>query len=583
MNKLKISTRLVVLLALLSTLLMAIGGIGLYGIGQSNAGLEAVYRRNLVPLGQIAEIQERLLRNRLAIAVAVITPDKATIDSRTSEVEAHTAAINKVWAAYMANPLSEEEARLARAFGEARGKFVQQGLEPAVAALRANDTKETNRIIVQAIRPLYGAVGEGIQALMKSQVDGAARRFEAAVALYGTVRAVALGSIAFGVLSAALLGFLLIRGITRSLAQAVAASNAVAQGDLTHPITVSGADEVSRLLAALAAMKDNLARVVGGVRQNAESVATASAQIAQGNNDLSSRTEEQASALEQTAASMEQLSSTVRQNADNAKEADHLAKSACGVAVKGGEVVGQVVETMRGINESSRRISDIISVIDTIAFQTNILALNAAVEAARAGEQGRGFAVVAGEVRILAQRSAEAAKEIKALITTSVERVDAGSRLVDEAGSTMEEVVTSIRRVTEIMAEISAASHEQSSGVSQIGEAVTQMDQATQQNAALVEESAAAAESLRVQAAQLVDAVAVFRLDGHEGSSAAPSHVAAAETALRRTAEAAHRLPSKQPSKQPATAAAAAKLAPASASASGAARAASADEQWETF
>jgi methyl-accepting chemotaxis protein len=289
------------------------------------------------------------------------------------------------------------------------------------------------------------------------------------------------------------------------------------------------------LLAALHAMKQRLSAIVGGVRDDAQGVASASTQIAQGNSDLSSRTEEQASALQQTAASMEQLASTVKQNADNAQQANQLAKSATEVAVKGGEVVGQVVGTMKGIHESSNRIADIIGVIDGIAFQTNILALNAAVEAARAGEQGRGFAVVAGEVRTLAQRSAEAAKEIKALISTSVERVGHGTQLVDQAGATMNEVVTAIRRVTDLMGEISAASTEQTAGVVQVGEAISEMDRTTQQNAALVEESAAAAESLREQAARLVEAVSVFRLAAGATSNATlsttPRAVATAKAA----------------------------------------------------
>jgi methyl-accepting chemotaxis protein len=275
------------------------------------------------------------------------------------------------------------------------------------------------------------------------------------------------------------------------------------------------------MLAAMSRMQSSFSAIVRGVQANAEQVATASAQIAQGNNDLSGRTEQQASALEETAASMEELSATVRQNADNAKQANQLAQSASTVAVLGGDVVAQVVDTMKGINESSKKIADIISVIDGIAFQTNILALNAAVEAARAGEQGRGFAVVASEVRSLAGRSADAAKEIKSLIITSVERVEHGTTLVDKAGATMSEVVSSIKRVTDIMGEIRAASVEQSSGVAQVGEAVTQMDHATQQNAALVEESAAAAESLKGQAQQLVQAVAVFKLP-HEAHAGTP-------------------------------------------------------------
>ncbi|WCM93767.1 methyl-accepting chemotaxis protein [Acidovorax sp. NCPPB 2350] len=290
---------------------------------------------------------------------------------------------------------------------------------------------------------------------------------------------------------------------------------AVAEGDLSVPVPVRSGDAGS-IMAGLGDMREHLSGVVATVRSSAESVSAASSEIAAGNHDLSSRTERQASALEQTAASMEQLGSTVRQNADSARRANELAQAASSVAAQGGAVVADVVGTMKGIHHSSSQINDIIGVIDSIAFQTNILALNAAVEAARAGEQGRGFAVVAAEVRTLAQRSATAAKEIKSLITESVERVNRGSALVDKAGATMTEVVTSIRRATDLMGEISASSSEQSQGVDQIAEAITHVDQATQQNAALVEQMAAAASSLRMQAAELVRAVAVFRLGAGE-------------------------------------------------------------------
>jgi len=314
------------------------------------------------------------------------------------------------------------------------------------------------------------------------------------------------------------------RTVVNPLDNAVRVSQAVASGDLTRATPAQGKDEIALLLNALHAMQTSLSRVVSNVRNNAHSVASASAQIAQGNNDLSARTEQQASALEETSASMEELNSTVQANADNARQANQLAVSASTVAVQGGDVVAEVVTTMKGINDSSKRIADIIGVIDGIAFQTNILALNAAVEAARAGDQGRGFAVVASEVRSLAQRSAEAAKEIKGLIHASVERVEQGTMLVDKAGATMTEVVASIRRVTDIVGEISAASNEQSMGVSQVGEAITQMDQATQQNAALVEQSAAAADSLKKQAQQLVEAVAVFQLaPGEMGNPLEPA------------------------------------------------------------
>lgn len=312
-----------------------------------------------------------------------------------------------------------------------------------------------------------------------------------------------------------LASLLIARGLLRQLGGepdvASDITRRIAAGDLTVDIALKNGDQ-SSLLHALKSMRDSLSGIVGHVRTGSESVASASAEIAQGNQDLSSRTESQASALEETAASMEQLSATVKQNAENAQEANQLAMSASTVAVQGGEVVAQVVQTMKGINDASHKIADIISVIDGIAFQTNILALNAAVEAARAGEQGRGFAVVATEVRALAGRSAAAAKEIKTLIGDSVIRVEQGSTLVDKAGTTMQEVVSSIGRVTNIMGEISAASREQSQGVSQVGEAVTQMDQATQQNAALVEEMAAAASSLKSQAHELVQTVAVFKL-----------------------------------------------------------------------
>ena len=332
--------------------------------------------------------------------------------------------------------------------------------------------------------------------------------------MQATINTLVLGGLSLLALTGTL-GWALTRGIFRQLGaeprEVARTVSAVAQGDLTVQIALRPGDSGS-LMAGLARMRDSLVKVVTEVRANSESVATASAQIAQGNQDLSGRTEQQATALQQTAATMEQLGTTVRHNADSAVQASRLAQGASAVATQGGNVVGQVVTTMQGINDSSRKIGDIISVIDGIAFQTNILALNAAVEAARAGTHGRGFAVVASEVRSLAQRSADAAKQIKSLIGLSVEQVEQGTTLVDQAGKTMDEIVRSIQRVSDIVGAISSASAEQSSGIQQVGQAVTQMDQATQQNAALVEESAAAAESLRNQAQQLVQTVAVFQL-----------------------------------------------------------------------
>ena len=520
MNNLKVSTRLIMLIGVLCAVLIAIGGLGLFGISKSNDALKSVYEDRTVPAARLGHIKALQLDNRLALNIALVTPTPRNFAERTAQVEANIEAISNDWGAYMATHLTPEEQELAKDFSENRKRFVQEGLLPAVAALRANDLKEAQRLLTERIRPLAPPMEQGIDALVRLQLDQAKQEFTEAEVRYATIRIVSVVSIGASVLLAVCFGFFLIRGISRSLDHAVEAANAVAEGDLTLPVQDEGKDEVAQLLRALSAMRDKLARVVAGVRQNAEGVASASAQIAQGNNDLSSRTEEQASALEETAASMEQLSATVKQNADNARQANRLALGASTVAVKGGAVVGQVVDTMKGINDSSKKIADIIGVIDGIAFQTNILALNAAVEAARAGDQGRGFAVVASEVRSLAQRSAEAAKEIKGLITASVERVEQGAALVDQAGATMTEIVASIKRVTDMMGEISAASTEQSAGVAQVGEAVGQMDQATQQNAALVEESAAAAESLKQQAQQLVQAVAVFKLGHGEDRSA---------------------------------------------------------------
>ncbi len=528
MNSLKISTRLTLLIGVMSLLLIGIGAIGLFGIARSNQALQSVYEDRTVPSGQIAEIQRQLLRNRLAIAVSLVTPTPEAIQIGAAEVEANIAAINKVWDAYMATTLTTDEARIAKKFAEDRSRFVQEGLRPAVAALRANDIEGAKLLVVERIRPLYSPVNDGIQALLKLQLDEAKSAYASALERYATIRLLAIGSIMVGVLFAAFFGLALIRGIARSLGHAMDISHAVAQGDLSQTIDAHGRDEVAHLLRSLQAMQENLGQVVFKVRQGSDGVATASAEIAQGNQDLSARTESQASALEQTASSMEQLSATVKQNADSARQANQLALSASATAARGGEVVAQVVATMKGINDASKKISDIISVIDGIAFQTNILALNAAVEAARAGEQGRGFAVVATEVRNLAGRSATASKEIKSLINASVERVEQGTLLVDQAGTTMAEVVGGIRRVTDLMGEISAASNEQSLGVSQVGEAVMQMDQVTQQNAALVEEMAAAASSLKSQAQDLVGTVAVFTLSDSTAQKAPQTGAAVA-------------------------------------------------------
>jgi methyl-accepting chemotaxis protein len=471
----------------------------------------------------IGDMEADVSLARVALFKLMMIENPVAVGAVEAEMKQVVVRLDKHRADYLKMVDSPEEKKLYEQFeGQIKAALaLNPSLLQAMREMRTDDAKQWGT--GQAAK-LYADATATLELLSELNSKGAAKASADAEAVYVHGRAVLLGSLLVMIGIGLSIGWYMSRNLTQAASAAVKAAESIAAGDLTQPIHATSQDEMGQLLDALGRMQAKLRETVSGVRLNAENVATASAEISQGNNDLSQRTEEQASALEETAASMEELSSTVKQNADNAHQANQLAMSASTVAVSGGEVVNRVVETMKGINDSSKKISDIISVIDGIAFQTNILALNAAVEAARAGEQGRGFAVVASEVRSLAQRSADAAKQIKTLISTSVERVEQGSQLVDQAGVTMQEVVASIRRVTDIMGEISSASLQQSAGVGQVGEAITQMDQATQQNAALVEESAAAAESLKVQAAQLVDAVAVFKLEaGDQAAKPAPA------------------------------------------------------------
>ena len=515
----KIGTRLALAFGATVLLSLASSGLALRELAMVEHNLDDIVNDNNVKVKLSNDMSESVHVVSRVMRTMVLLHDKAAITTEEAKLVEARKRYDHAWQALQKFPASEQGQAIRSTIAGA-AEAVRKLNDRVIEHAHAGQDAESVALLLKESGPSTQKWQDALDENIAFQEAATQKQHAAAAADYEQAKSILIGANVMCVVLAVLMGWRITRSITVALRRATQAAASVAQGDLTVELGAEGKDETAQLLKALAEMRDNLSRIVGGVRQNAEGVATASSQIAQGNQDLSQRTEEQASALEETAASMEQLNSTVKQNADNAMQANQLAQGASVVAIKGGEVVGQVVQTMKGINDSSRKIADIISVIDGIAFQTNILALNAAVEAARAGEQGRGFAVVATEVRSLAGRSAEAAKEIKALINASVERVEQGTSLVDQAGVTMEEVVSSIRRVTDIMGEISSASTEQSAGVSQVGEAVSKMDQVTQQNAALVEESAAAADSLKQQAQALVTAVAVFKL-GQGGAPAA--------------------------------------------------------------
>ncbi len=511
----KISTRLMLGFGVLGLLIALMGGLSLIKVGVMSRSFTEVIDQRLPKIVSINDSKgdihliERSMRDIFILSdleeikktMPIMEKARIRIDQRIERLDER-----------IVNP--EGKAALAAVIA---ARDVLRPLQLKFMELvNGGKTEEAKTLLIEELDAAKEGFFDALDELLSFQDGLLDQSTDATQAAAASMQMTIWVSASSALVLAVLLALWIIRSITRPIQRAVQVSRAVAAGDLSLQFEAAGKNETAQLLLALKEMQSSLVKVVFNVRQGAESVSTASAEIAQGNQDLSSRTEAQASALEQTAASMEQLGATVKQNADSARQANQLAMSASTVAVKGGDVVAQVVQTMKGINDSSRKIADIISVIDGIAFQTNILALNAAVEAARAGEQGRGFAVVASEVRSLAGRSAEAAKEIKALISASVERVEQGSTLVDQAGSTMTEVVNAIKRVTDLMGEISAASSEQASGVAQVGEAVTQMDQATQQNAALVEQMAAAAGSLKSQAQELVQVVAVFKLGAND-------------------------------------------------------------------
>lgn len=491
-----------------------VGAISFWGASQ--AGDAA--KRTFVAKDVTADILPPpmyLIEMRLVLSQAIEgTIDKDTAKSDWKRLRGEYLSRVAYWREHRPYGL---EAKLLGTQHEAGVVFIEAAGR-VVDALAANAEPAAAQSMMRTAHDAYLAHRKGVDDTVKESVAFADASMVAFDATAKTTERAQWGMLALAALGLAGIGIWIRRAIFAAVGGepdvAAAVARSVALGDLSSDVPAAHGDGAS-IMAAMRHMSAALSGIVGQVRASSDRIAIGVREISQGNSDLSARTEQQAAALEETAASMEQIGSTVKQTADNARRASVLATEASAVAVKGGEVVGQVVSTMKGINDSSRKIADIISVIDGIAFQTNILALNAAVEAARAGEQGRGFAVVASEVRSLAGRSADAAKEIKGLINASVQRVEEGSAMADRAGATMTEVVSSIQRVTHVIAEISTASEEQSAGVAQIGEAVAQMDRATQQNAALVEQSAAAADSLNLQAQQLVEAVAVFKLARH--------------------------------------------------------------------
>ena len=575
----------------LAVLVLIVSGLSLKSLGDANGRFQGYVKGLNARASMATEVRTAIDRRAIAARnlVLVTKPEdveveKAAVTKAHQDVQERLATLKKM--VTEAADSSDKARSLVAEMEKIESAYSPVALAIVDLALNKKNDEAIAKMNAEC-RPLLTAMIKTANEYRDYTAGRTAAMTDDAAASFSAQRNVLILACFIALAAAAIAGVLIARGLTRALGAEPAELGLVAQriasGDLS-PVPGATSAPAGSVLVSLGAMQESLAGIVGQVRSSSDSIATGSAQIATGNADLSQRTEEQASALQQTAATMDELGSTVRNNADNARQANQLALGASTVAARGGEVVNQVVGTMKGINHSSKKIADIISVIDGIAFQTNILALNAAVEAARAGEQGRGFAVVASEVRSLAQRSAEAAKEIKVLITDSVTQVEQGTALVDQAGHTMEEIVTAIKRVTDIVGEISSASVEQSSGVTQVGQAVNQMDQATQQNAALVEESAAAAESLRNQAGQLVKAVAVFKLGQDNFAATAPASAARPVSVERRGPNRATNVQRPEFGKKPAAVAKKSESTPpVAAPAPSPASQATGTDSWETF
>ncbi|MDN4053092.1 methyl-accepting chemotaxis protein [Massilia sp. YIM B02763] len=573
---LKIGTRLTMGFGFLCVALVFMVGQGTVMLGRINEGTDTIVNKRLPRVDLSNRLQKEVTDVALALRNMMLNDDAADRARQHEEIASSRREIDVLLGELDKTLTSEQGREILRRQQESQEKYTSRAQE-LLKLVEAGDDAGARAYLAKELRPVLAAYLVAIGEQIKMQKDLSAADAEAAAKLYQETRMfmVVLGLVVLALAGA--IGWWITRSITHPLKNALDVATAVAAGDLTTKVEVSSTCEVGQLLGALKTMNENLVATVTTVRTGTDAIATASSQVSAGNQDLSARTEQQASSLEETASSMEELTGTVRQNADNARQANTLAETASGVATRGGEVIAEVVDTMAQIHAASGKITDIISVIDGLAFQTNLLALNAAVEAARAGEQGRGFAVVAGEVRNLAQRSAAAAKEIKTLIDDSSGKVEAGTRLVQQAGTTMTDIVDSVRRVTDILGEISSASQEQSAGIEQVNQAITQMDDVTQQNAALVEEAAAASQALQEQASRLAEAVAVFKLDGASVQAAAPAEPAA-RAAVAKPAPAA--LPAARPALKPVVKPAVKPVAAAAQRA--AARQPTADE-WEEF
>ncbi|HZV63549.1 MAG TPA: methyl-accepting chemotaxis protein [Telluria sp.] len=522
---LKISAKLMGAFLVVLLLTVFLGMFSILQLSKVNEVATAMKVNWMPSVRVVSAMNTNISDFRIAELQHIVSTDEKEMAKYEQDMTTVAAEFEKNNVEYVKLISSPDEQKIYDRFKKNWHEYLVEHLK-VLALSRGNKNDEVKTLIRGNSQTHFDEASDDLLKLVSLNVTGAKEASNEGDLRYANSRLWVIGVLVVAVSLGLLLAICIARVISGPLKIASEVAARVAAGDLTSNIEVTSKDETGKLMQSLKDMNASLIKIVGEVRSGTDTIATASSQIAAGNLDLSSRTEQQASSLEETASSMEEMTGTVKQNADNARQANQLAASASAVAIKGGEVVAQVVDTMSSINESSKKIVDIIGVIDGIAFQTNILALNAAVEAARAGEQGRGFAVVASEVRNLAQRSAAAAKEIKGLIGDSVEKVEAGTKQVGQAGATMDEIVDSVKRVTDIMREITAASREQTSGIEQINQAISQMDLVTQQNAALVEEAAAAAKSLQDQAGNLAQIVGVFRLDGDHGGQSAMQRVA---------------------------------------------------------